>query len=700
MLEELNDKQKEAVLYNEGPLLIIAGAGAGKTKTLTTKIAYLIEERHVSPYNILAITFTNKAAKEMKDRLFKIVGNDIKKLTVSTFHSFGLKLLRENYERLGYDKNFVIMDSDDSLTVVKKIIKDMGYDPKIYNPRAIRNKISSCKNEMMSPSMYERYAVSDYEKVVKEIYEKYETKLQRNNSVDFDDLLLLPIELFRKNPDLLLEYQDIYKYILIDEYQDTNEAQYILTKLLSERHRNITCVGDDSQSIYSFRGANYKNILNFEKDYKDAKIVLLEENYRSTSNILDAANNVIKNNKQRKDKNLWTSRGVGEKIKYYRAYNERDEAQYVIRKIKELINKNVEYKDIAILYRTNAQSRVMEEEMLKENLPYRVVGSFYFYSRKEIKDLIAYLRLIHNSKDNVSLLRVINTPKRGIGLKAIEKLTTKADNESISLYEAIDGGKELEFKNLIERLKEVSNDLTLTELIDKVLDSSGMREELESEKTLESEVRLENLEEFKSITKAFEEQEGLVSLEEFLLEISLVSDVEEYKDDPNRISLMTVHSVKGLEFDHVFVIGMEEGIFPHMNSLMESSEVEEERRLMYVAITRAKDDLHLVNARRRTLFGKEQINPISRFISEIPQSLIETNKEDELPKKEEKIEVGEMFREEDVDYQVGDFVYHETFGTGKVVEVTNTLVSVAFRHPHGIKKLMKNHKKLSKVEGI
>ena len=700
MLDELNDRQKEAVLYNEGPLLIIAGAGAGKTKTLTTKIAYLIEERHVSPYNILAITFTNKAAKEMKDRLFRIVGDATKKLTVSTFHSFGLKLLRENYERLGYDKNFVIMDSDDSLTVVKKIIKDMNYDPKVYNPRAIRNKISSCKNEMMSPAQYERYAVSDYEKVVKEIYEKYETKLQRNNSVDFDDLLLLPIELFKKNPDILLKYQDLYQYILIDEYQDTNEAQYILTKLLSERHRNITCVGDDSQSIYSFRGANYKNILNFEKDYKDAKIVLLEENYRSTSHILDAANNVIKNNKQRKDKNLWTSRGIGEKIKYYRAYNERDEAQYVIRKIKELINKNVDYKDIAILYRTNAQSRVMEEEMLKENLPYRVVGSFYFYSRKEIKDLIAYLRLIHNYKDNVSLLRVINTPKRGIGLKAIEKLTQKADEQGISLYEAIDSGKELEFKNLIERLKEVSNDLTLTELIDKVLDSSGMKQELESEGSLESEVRLENLEEFKSITKAFEEQEGLVSLEEFLLEISLVSDVEEYKDDPNRISLMTVHSVKGLEFDHVFVIGMEEGIFPHMNSLMESSEVEEERRLMYVAITRAKDDLHLVNARRRTLFGKEQINPISRFISEIPKELIETNVEEELPKKEEKIEVGEMFREEDVDYQVGDFVYHETFGTGKVVEVTNTLVSVAFRHPHGIKKLMKNHKKLSKVEGI
>ena len=696
-IDDLNDKQKEAVLYNEGPLLIIAGAGAGKTKTLTSKIAYLIDEKEVSPYSILAITFTNKAAKEMKDRLYNLIGSDAKKLTVSTFHSFGLKLLRENYDYLGYDKNFVIMDSDDSLTVVKKIIKELGYDPKIYNPRAIRNKISSCKNEMTSPEMYEKYAVSDYEKIVNEIYKKYEKKLKKNNSVDFDDLLLLPIKLFKKYPDVLEKYQNIYKYILIDEYQDTNEAQYILTKLLSEKNRLITCVGDDSQSIYSFRGANYKNILNFEKDYKDAKTILLEQNYRSTSTILDAANQVIKNNKMKKDKKLWTARGIGEKIKYYRAYNEKDEAQYVIRKIKELINKNVDYKDIAVLYRTNAQSRVIEEEMLKENLPYRVVGSFYFYSRKEIKDLIAYLRLIHNSKDNVSLLRVINTPKRGIGLKTIDALTQKADQEGISIYEAISSGKELEFKKIIERLKEVANDLTLTELIDKVLDASGLRQELESENSLESEIRLENLEEFKSITKTFEEREGLVSLEEFLLEISLVSDVEEYKDDPNRISLMTVHSVKGLEYNHVFVIGLEEGIFPHMNSLMENHEVEEERRLMYVAITRAKDDLYLVNARRRTLFGKEQINPVSRFLNEIDKSLLETNVQEENPKEEKKIEVDEMFREEDVDYQVGDYVYHETFGTGKVVEVTNTLVSVAFKHPHGIKKLMKNHKKLSKV---
>lgn len=696
-LGSLNNRQKEAVLYNDGPLLIIAGAGAGKTKTLTTKIAYLIEEESVHPYNILAITFTNKAAKEMKDRLYLLIGDIAKKIQVSTFHSFGLKLLRENYEQLGYDANFVIMDSDDSLTVVKKILKDMNLDPKIYNPRAIRNKISSCKNEMTSPEAYEKYAVSDYEKVVQEVYKKYEIKLQKNNSVDFDDLLLLPIELFKNNPETLDKYQDLYKYLLIDEYQDTNEAQYVLTKLLCAKHKKITCVGDDSQSIYSFRGANYKNILNFEKDYPDAKTILLEENYRSTSTILDAANQVIKNNIQRKDKNLWTNRGVGEKIKYYRAFNERDEAQYVIRKVKELVNRGTEYKDMAVLYRTNAQSRVLEEEMLKENMPYRVIGSFYFYSRKEIKDLIAYLRLIHNSKDNVSLLRVINTPKRGIGLKTIETLTEKSELEGTSMYEAITSGKELEFKNTIEKLKVIANDLTLTELIDKVLDASGLRADLESEKSLEAEIRLENLEEFKSITKSFEEREGLISLEDFLLEISLISDVEEYKDDPNRISLMTVHSVKGLEFNHVFVVGMEEGIFPHMNSLMENSELEEERRLCYVAITRAKDDLHLVNARRRTLFGKEQINPVSRFLGEISSDLIETNVKDELPQKVEKIEDKDIFREEEVDYQVGDYVYHESFGTGRVVEVTNTLVSVAFKHPHGIKKLMKNHKKLSKV---
>ncbi len=694
-IDNLNNKQKEAVLQTDGPLLVLAGAGSGKTKVLTTKIAYLINEKDIDPYNILAITFTNKAAKEMKDRTMSLVGEYAASLQISTFHSFGLRLLRDNCNLLGYDRNFVIMDSDDSLTVVKKILKDMDKDPKVYNPKAIRNKISSLKNELMSPDDYLKYVVSDYEKTMQEVYKKYEKKLHTNNSVDFDDLLILPIKLFRDNPSVLQRYQERFKYILIDEYQDTNEAQYILTKMISAKYRNICVVGDIDQAIYGWRGANYRNILNFEKDYKECKTVLLEENYRSTKTILDAANDVIKNNKNRKDKVLWSNKGDGEKIEYYRAFNERDEAQFAIRKIKELSNKGVNYQDIAILYRTNAQSRILEEEMLKENLPYRVVGSFYFYSRKEIKDLIAYLRLIHNSRDNVSLLRVINTPKRGIGLKTIENLTTKADRENISIYDAIESGKELQFKEIIESLKKVSENLTLTELITKVLEVSGLREELESEKSLDAEVRLENLEEFKSITKSFEEREGLISLEDFLLEISLVSDVEEYKDDSEKISLMTIHSVKGLEFDYVFVVGMEEGVFPHINSLMDNNELEEERRLCYVAITRAKEQLYLVNTRKRTLFGREQVNPPSRFISEINSDLLHSNKE--IEKKIEKIDTNEMFREEDVDYQVGDYVYHETFGAGKVVEVTNTLVSVAFKLPYGVRKLMKNHKKLSKV---
>ena len=696
MLEELNDKQKEAVLYNDGPLLIIAGAGAGKTKTLTTKIAYLIDHEKVSPYNILAITFTNKAAKEMKDRLFSLIGDVTKKIQVSTFHSFGLRLIRENYNYLGYDKNFNIMDSDDSLTIVKKILKEQNLDSKIYNPKAIRNKISSLKNDLITPEKYKAYAVSDYEEIVCNIYKKYNELLFNNNSLDFDDLLIQPIRLFKENKEVLEKYQELFKYILIDEYQDTNEAQYILTKMISDKYKLITTVGDDSQSIYSFRGANFKNILNFEKDYPDAKLVLLEENYRSTSTILDAANSLIKNNINKKDKNLWTNRGKGEKIKYFRAFNERDEAFFVIRKVKELIDKGVELKDIAVLYRTNAQSRIIEEEFLKENIAYRVVGSFYFYARKEIKDLIAYLKLINNPKDNISFLRVINTPKRGIGLKSIEKLTNYANENNLSLFEAItDDKKQLEFKNLILKLQEVSKNITLTELIDKVLDSTGIKEELESEETLEADIRLENLEEFKSITKSFEEQEGLISLEDFLYEISLVSDVEEYKDDPNRVSLMTIHSVKGLEFKYVFIVGLEEGILPHINSMLSNSELEEERRLCYVAITRAKDELYLINARERMLYGKVSINQPSRFISEINDDLIESLSK--VEKQEKVIREEDIIREEEVDYQVNDLVYHETFGKGKVLEVDDKLVKVAFPHPYGVKTLMKNHKKLSKI---
>lgn len=694
MIEELNDKQKEAVLYNEGPLLILAGAGSGKTKVLTTKIAYLIEKEHVSPYNVLAITFTNKASKEMKDRIYNLIGDTAKHIQISTFHSFGLKILRENYNYLGYESNFTIIDSDDSLTIIKKIIKNMGLDPKIYSPKAIRNKISSCKNELMSPDDYKKFATSEFEEVALKVFIKYEKTLKENNSVDFDDLLILPIKLFREHEQILDMYQERFKYILIDEYQDTNEAQYVLSKLISSKYRNICCVGDNDQAIYGFRGANYKNILNFERDYPDSKTILLEENYRSTKTILDAANCVIKNNKNRKDKNLWSKKGNGEKIEYHRAGDEKEEARYVVNEIKKLSSKGISYDDIAVLYRTNAQSRNLEEAFLQENMPYKVVGSFYFYSRKEIKDLIAYLRLIYNPKDNVSFLRAINTPKRGIGLKSIERITEEAEKRSCSYFEVLSGPKELDFKEKIDKLIEISKESSLTELIDKTLSISGLKEELEREKSLEADIRLENLEEFKSITRSFEEREGLVSLEDFLLEISLISDVEDYREEGNRTSLMTVHSVKGLEFKYVFLVGMEEGIFPHFNSMMDSSELEEERRLCYVAITRAKEKLYIINARSRMLFGQVQVNLPSRFVREINPDLLNKQEEKEFNKK---IVKEDKFYKEDVDYKVNDYVYHDVFGRGRVLEVTNSLITIAFSHPYGVKKLLKNHKALKKI---
>ena len=697
ILDGLNEEQKKAVLQTEGPLLILAGAGSGKTRVLTTKIAYLIEEIGVNPYNILAITFTNKAAKEMSTRLFNMVGKKANLAQVSTFHSFGVKILLENYKLLGYEKNFVIMDSEDSSSVIKKILKEFGLDPKVYNPNAIRNKISSCKNELMMPNDYEKYAISDFDKIIHRVYKKYEETLKRNNSMDFDDLLILPIRLFRENKHVLESYQDRFEYVLIDEYQDTNEAQYILTKMISAKHRNICCVGDVDQSIYSFRGANYRNILNFEKDYKDTKVIKLEQNYRSTSTILDAANDVIKNNKERKEKKLWSTKGQGEKITYYRAFNGIDEAQYVAREIKNLINKGIEYENIAVLYRTNAQSHTIEEELLKSSIPYRIVGGVGFYSRKEIKDVLAYLRLIYNERDNISLLRVINTPKRGIGNKTIANLIEKSNELNKSIYEVIESGRELEFKNLIEGLKEYSKSVTITELVDRVLDVTGIKKEYEDEKSLESDIRLENLEELKTVTRTFEEKEGIVSLEDFLLEVSLVTDVTEYNDDKNRVSLMTVHSVKGLEYDYVFIVGLEEGIFPHMNSLMNNSDLEEERRLCYVAITRAKEKLYIISARSRMLFGHESINLPSRFINEINKDLIDGFVPVIKEEAESKIDVDKMFYKEDANYQKDDYVYHEVFGQGKVLDVNGSVVTVAFKHPYGIKKLMKNHKSLSKV---
>ena len=621
-LSGLNKQQVEAVRHIDGPMLVLAGAGSGKTKVLTSRIAYLIENG-ISTDNILAITFTNKAAKEMKEREIKLIGYDAKSIQISTFHSLGLKIIKENYARLGYKSNFVILDSDDTLTVVKKIMKDLNLNPKFYNPRDIRNKISSAKNELLDP---EAYSKVEFDSNIIEVYRKYNKKLVINNSVDFDDLLILPIKLFREYPDVLKYYQDKYKYVLIDEYQDTNQAQYIFSKMLCNNHKNIFVVGDNDQAIYAFRGANYKNILNFEKDYPDAKVIMLEENYRSTQNILDAANSVIRHNKMRKDKNLWCNNDIGSKVKYVKTETDKDECSYVSEKIKEIHDNGVNYDEIAILYRTNAQSRLIEEEMLKNGIPYRVVGSFYFYNRKEIKDLLCYLRLINNHDDDVSLLRVINTPKRGIGDKTIENLTNVATEKGISLFEAIESGKELAFKNMILDMQKKCENLTLTEMVDLVLSESGMKDEYKGDKSLEAEIRLENLEEFKSITKGYEEEYGVISLTDFLNEVAIVSDVSEHQDSTNKVSLMTIHAVKGLEFDNVFIVGMEEGIFPHYNSINSGSiaEIEEERRLCYVAITRAKKNLWMLNAKRRMLFGNTQINMPSRFMDEIDSKYLET----------------------------------------------------------------------------
>ena len=616
-IDSLNEKQKEAVINSTGPMLILAGAGSGKTKVLTTKVAYLINELDVHPGNILAITFTNKAAKEMKERIYKLIGKDAFYIQISTFHSFGLKLLKENHSLLGYDSNFTILDADDSLSVVKKIMKELDIDSNKYNYKAVRNAISSNKNEMIDPIMYSKYVHTDYDEVVKRVYERYESTLKVNNSIDFDDLLILPLKLFKEHSEVLSNYQEKYKYVFIDEYQDTNEPQYILSKLISSKYRNITVVGDADQAILTWRGANYKNILNFENDYKDAKVVLLEENYRSTKTILNAANSVIKHNKIRKDKNLWTQNEEGSKIIYYKAFDEKDESNYVVKEVKRLINeKNVSPNDICVLYRANAQSRTIEEAFLTSNISYNIVGAFAFYNRKEIKDLIAYLKLVYNEKDDISLLRVINYPKRGIGAKAIENLNIMANAENKSLYEVIDSGKELEFKKIIEYLKEEEKHLSLTEFIDVVLDKTGIKSSLEAEKSLESEIRLENLEEFKSIAKNLEVTEGIASLGEFLENISLVSDVNEQKEDNNeKVTLMTMHAVKGLEFDYVFVIGFEEGLFPHSNCFDSNDELEEERRLCYVAITRAKKKLIMIGSKEAFIYAINNNNEYVRKTS-------------------------------------------------------------------------------------
>ena len=688
-LDTLNKEQLEAVKHIEGPSLVVAGAGSGKTKVLTTRIAYLIDNGIYSG-NILAITFTNKAAKEMKDRVNKLVQENY--AFVGTFHSFGLRLLKENYELVGLQKNFTILDSDDVLSVIKKIMKDLDINVKDISPSYIRNRISFIKNEMLTDAEVSRLFLTEVEKIASKVYFEYNKVLKKNNAVDFDDLLKLPVELFMKNEEVLNKYQDKYQYILIDEYQDTNEVQYKLVKLLAEKYRNIFVVGDQNQAIYGFRQANYKNILNFEKDYHDAKVIVLNQNYRSTTNILNAANSVIVNNTHKQEVNLFSELGEGVKVKYLRSNDDKQEVNIVLNEIKDLLDLGYKKKDIAIFYRVNAESRVYEEAMLKNNYSYRVVGSYYFYKRKEIKDLIAYLRLINNHNDDVALKRIINEPKRGIGDKTINNLEEEANTNNISMYDAINKGKELEFKKLIDELTKDSLELSLTELIDDVLNKSGMKESLSSMSTEDID-RLDYLMEFKSITEEYQNNTGSVNLSDFLEEISLIADISEHKEEDDSITLMTLHSAKGLEFKVVFMVGMEDGIIPHINSFDEENGIEEERRLCYVGITRCKERLYLTNAKYRMMYGKDVSNPPSRFIKEIDPKYLDSNI---VEVKENKFNKDLFYDDNGDEFRSGDVVNHLSYGKGVVVSSDDRFVTVAFNKRFGIKKFLKNYKGLIK----
>lgn len=687
-LDSLNKEQQEAVKHMDGPCLVMAGAGSGKTKVLTSRIVYLIENG-VFPSNILAITFTNKAANEMRERVKNFIGDTSS--FIGTFHSFGLKVIRENAEYLDLVGNFTIIDADDSLSIVKKILKDKNLDSKKFSPTYVRNKISFLKNEMLSMKEIEQSMNTAIDKIVVDIYKIYENVLLRSNAVDFDDLLLKPVKLFMEKSEILERYQDHYPYILIDEYQDTNPVQYKLTKLLANKYKNIFVVGDMNQSIYSFRQADYRNILNFEHDFKDARIIKLEQNYRSTQVILEAANSVIMHNKEKKDLKLWSEKKSDALINYMRAYDEMHEIKLVIDEIKNLKIKYNSYNSFAILYRTNAQSRIIEQVLIEYNIPYRIFGGFSYLGRKEIKDLIAYLKLINNSNDEVSLRRVINFPKRGIGESAINKIEATSILDNKSMYDCLSGRKELEFKNMIEDMKNFLTNHTITELVDYVLEKSGIKQEYLNDKTLESDIRIDNLMEFKSLTASFENRTGTEDLNDFLEEISLMSDREDKNNNEEAVTLMTLHSAKGLEFDVVFLVGMEEGIFPHTNSILEGS-LDEERRLCYVGITRARDLLYLTNARKRLLYGQTATNMPSRFINEIDSKLI--NKIGEVVK--EQVSAESFYdKGRNSDLRLGDLVNHDSFGHGVIVKIEGEFLDVAFRS--GVKKLKKDHKSITKL---
>ncbi len=635
ILKNLNDKQYEAVVNTEGPCLVIAGAGSGKTKVLTHKIAYLIGEKNALPWNILAITFTNKAANEMKERITNLVGDVAQDIWMGTFHSICVRILRKFIDRLGFDSSFIIFDTSDQRTLVKTCIKNIGLDDKMFTDRSVLSEISNAKNEMLEPEQYTVRANGDFRKEkIALVYEMYQKRLRENNAIDFDDIINYTIKILMENPDILEYYSNKFQYVLVDEYQDTNKAQFTLVTMLASKNGNITVVGDNDQGIYSFRGADISNILNFERDFPGTKIIKLEQNYRCTGNILKAANSVIKNNEVKYKKQLWTENEVGNLPKVYSADNEYDEGTYIAQQIEHLRREEYyKYSDFAILYRMNTQSRAIEEILRRESIPYKIIGGLKFYERKEIKDIISYLRLIQNPFDNLSLKRIINEPKRGIGKTSLDKIEQMSDEIGISMYEIIKDSDQYglnrvflnsrEFVNCIEELRVKKDDLKLSELIKETLKKTGYTKALENENTIEAENRIENLDEFLTVAIEFEEESAENHLSDFLEGITLSSDIDNMEETEETVTLMTLHSAKGLEFPVVFLVGMEEGIFPGYKSISEPQELEEERRLCYVGITRAKENLYLTCSKQRTIFGSTSCNPVSRFLKEIPSDLLD-----------------------------------------------------------------------------
>lgn len=749
--DTLNDKQLEAVYHTEGPLLILAGAGSGKTRVLTHRVAYLIDEKGVNPWNILAITFTNKAAGEMRERVDKLVGFGAESIWVSTFHSMCVRILRRHIGLLGYDTNFTIYDTDDQKTLMKDVCKLLNIDTKIYKERALLGAVSHAKNELVTPQEFRLQAGGDFGmQKIAEVYEEYEKQLRANNALDFDDLLVKTVQLFQTQADVLEYYQERFRYIMVDEYQDTNTVQFELVRLLAAKYRNLCVVGDDDQSIYKFRGANIKNILDFEKVFEDAKVIKLEQNYRSTSNILNAANAVISNNVGRKDKTLWTENGEGDKINLRQFDTAYDEAEYIVGDIREHVdNGDCSYQDNAILYRTNAQSRIFEEKFVTANIPYKIVGGINFYARREIKDLLAYLKTVDNGRDDLAVRRIINVPKRGIGLTSINRVQEYAADHEKGFYEALQGadlipnigrgvGKLESFVALIEHFKTDARDMSIHELMEEIIADTGYIESLEAESTEEAQARIENIDELKSKIAAYEEacedQDVPATLSGFLEEVALVADIDSLDENSDYVVLMTLHSAKGLEFPRVYLAGMEDGIFPSYMTITadDPDEVEEERRLCYVGITRAEKELTFTCAKRRMIRGETQYNKMSRFLKELPMELVSTgnafgtkisadrspfDREDEPVRQHPYMQARQAFRAKafaqtkpvkqfgspsgkGLDYCVGDRVRHMKFGEGTVTGIIeggrDYEVTVDFDSA-GTKKMFAAFAKLQKV---